>query len=76
MHYPESKVYLKQHTIIDIEGSCNTYRFWIHYYNYSDLAPILISKGFGNIQTFDDILPESDIWNGDNVSFYAINKPN
>jgi len=75
IHYQNEHVYLKQHTIIDEKETCMTYRFWIHYYNADRLTPILWKKGFENIETFEKILPESDVWNGENVTFYTTKKP-
>jgi SAM-dependent methyltransferase len=75
IHYQNEHVFLKQHTIIDKKNKCMTYRFWVHYYNADKLIPILKDKGYENIITFNNILPESDIWNGENVTFYVTNKP-
>lgn len=68
-HYKEERVYLKQHTIIDEMESCTKYRFWIHYFNSNSLVNMLSDYGFENIELYDNVLPESNIWNGDNVSF-------
>jgi len=73
--YPDDKVFLNQHTVIDENDHYKTYRFWTHYFNNDILIPMLTDKGFENIESFDSILPESDIWNGENVTFYKINKP-
>jgi 2-polyprenyl-3-methyl-5-hydroxy-6-metoxy-1,4-benzoquinol methylase len=75
IHYPEKKVFLNQHTIIDENNQNKTYRFWTHYFNDNDLIPLLNANGFENIQSFDNVLPEGGTWNGDNISFYKINKP-
>jgi len=74
-HYEEEQVYLKQHTIIDQAESCTKYRFWAHYFNSSTLVPILSDHGFENIELYNNVLPESDIWNGENVTFCKMNKP-
>jgi len=75
IHYQDDHVFLKQHSIIDDDNTCTTYRFWTHYYNEHTLRPILDSKDFVHIECFDRVLPESDIWNGENVTFYKLNKP-
>lgn len=70
-HYPDEKVLLNQHIIIDESNKHEIYRFWSHYFNKEDLIPILKSKGFKDIETHENILPESDVWNGENVTFYT-----
>ena len=75
IHYHDERVFLKQHTIIDENETCRTYRFWIHYYNAKDLIHILREKGFNNIETDENVLPQSDLWNGENVTFYTMKKP-
>jgi len=74
-HYQEDHVYLKQHTIIDQTESCVKYRFWTHYFNSTAIIAMLSDYGFENIDLYDNVLPESDIWNGDNVTFCKTNKP-
>ena len=75
IHYEDERVFLKQHTIISEYEACRTYRFWIHYYKAKDLIPILHEKGFNNIETDEKVLPQSDLWNGENVTFYTVKRP-
>ncbi len=72
--YMEEKVILYQHRIVDSENKTKTYRFWTHFFNQKTLKQILEKHGFGNISHRDDILPEGDIWNGDNVIFTISSK--
>ncbi len=72
--YNKENVYLKQHSIIDQSGSCTKYRFWIHYFNSGTLIPMLSDHGFENIELYNNVLSESDIWNGENVTFCKMNK--
>lgn len=74
-HYEEEHVYLKQHTILDQSEICIKYRFWIHYFNSNTLRSLLSDHGFENIELYDNVLPHSDIWNGDNITFCKTNKP-
>lgn len=74
-HYREEKVFLRQHTIVDKTENYIKYRFWTNYFNATNLIPILAGHGFENIESNDNVLPKSDIWNGENVSFYKMNKP-
>jgi SAM-dependent methyltransferase len=75
IHYPDDQVYLRQHTILEGDDRRTTYRFWTHYYNEQTLRPILERKNFLDVECFDNVLPESDIWNGENVTFYTMIKP-
>ncbi len=73
-HYPENRVFLMQHTIIDESDRIRNYRFWTHYFNAQDMLEILSSKGFSQIEHKDNILPAKDIWDGENVTFYKAQK--
>lgn len=72
--YKEQKVILYQHNIIDSDENIETYRFWTHFFNQEDLKLLLKEAGFNNIMQRDDILPEDDLWNGDNVIFTVASK--
>ncbi|MEN8250653.1 MAG: class I SAM-dependent methyltransferase [Bacteroidota bacterium] len=74
--YNEQKVILYQHTIIDSGKIIKTYRFWTHFFNFEDLKQILGRHGFDSVTFRNDILPESDIWHGDNVIFSIASKNN
>ena len=67
--YKEQKVILYQHNIIDSDENIETYRFWTHFFNEKDLKLLLNAAGFIHIAHRDDILPEGDVWNGNNVIF-------
>lgn len=70
-HYPEAKVLANHHIVMDDKDNIETYIFWNHYYTKNDIIPILESKGFSEIVNHENILPESDCWNGENVTFYV-----
>lgn len=72
--YEEQKVILFQHVIIDADENMEIYRFWTHFFNQKDLKQMLERKGFTKIHFRDDILPDGDIWNGDNVIFTLASK--
>ena len=74
-HYPENKVYLMQHSIMDEDDNLVRYRFWTHYFHDDALNPELSEYGFENIESNNDVLPPGDVWNGENVTFYKMNKP-
>jgi SAM-dependent methyltransferase len=73
-HYPEQKVLLNQHIVIDQSDSVESYLFWTTYYEPEDLMPILGDAGFSNASCFENVLPESDAWTGENVTFYVAEK--
>ena len=72
--YEKEKVILFQHTIIDSSGKIDNYRFWTHFFSPNDLSVMLKQQNFRNIEFREDILPESDLWNGDNVIFVKCEK--
>ena len=72
--YSEENVLLKQHTIIDDSNSINIYRFWTHFFKNEKVIEILSEQGFGKVSKYEDILPASNLWNGENVTFYKTEK--
>jgi len=72
--YEKEKVILFQHTIIDKIDNIDIYRFWTHFFSQDDISEILKSQNFRNIEFREDILPESDMWNGKNVTFTKCEK--
>jgi len=73
-HYPDEKVFLKQHTIIDESDRVNIYRFWTHYFNCEDVIALLSARRFILTECFENILPATDFWNGENITFYKTQK--
>jgi SAM-dependent methyltransferase len=73
-HYPEHRVFLKQHTILDESEQIRNYRFWTHYFNRDDVLGMLGSSGFRKTNHFENVLPANDIWDGENVTFYKTQK--
>lgn len=72
--YKEEKVILFQHNIVDTEGNIKTYRFWTHFFSQNDVSKMLDIHKFIDINFREDILPEGDMWNGDNVIFTITSK--
>ena len=73
-HYPDERVFLKQHTIIDESDQVNTYRFWTQYFNPEDVIALLSARRFRLSESFENVLPATDFWNGENVTFYKTQK--
>ncbi len=72
--YHEEKVILFQHIIIDAEEKIETYRFWTHFFSQDDVRKMLDIRNFIDITFREDVLPEGDMWNGDNVIFTMTTK--
>jgi len=72
--YEEEKVILFQHNIIDQDDNIETYRFWTHFFSKKDIRILLDTNNFTDISFRQDILPEGDMWNGDNVIFAVASK--
>mgnify|MGYP001812330626 CR=1 FL=1 len=70
-HYPDHKVFLRQHSILDEEDQIRTYRFWTHYFSAEDVIALLTTQGFKTIEHSHSVLPANDIWDGKNVTFYT-----
>lgn len=73
-NYSKEKVFLKQHTIIDETERIMNYRFWTHYFSTNDIVEIVSANKFVNTEHFENILPKTNIWNGENVTFYKTEK--
>jgi len=71
--YPEEKVVLYQHCVIE-ENRFETYRFWTHFFSNEDLKNILTRNNLGNVEFYENVLPDTDIWNGENVTFCIASK--
>ena len=72
--YEQEKVILFQNIIIDNDENLETYRFWTHFFSQADIIDMLEPYKYKNISFREDILPESDLWNGDNVIFAKCEK--
>ena len=72
--YQKEKVILFQHNIVDTEENIETYRFWTHFFSQTDVKKMLDAHNFIDINFKEDILPEGDMWNGDNVIFTMTSK--
>ena len=75
-HYPENKVILNQHIVMEKSGNHEIYRFWTHYFNHDDIVSILEPKGLRVLGGHDHILPEVDTWSNKDITFYEAIKKN
>lgn len=67
--YEAEKVILYQHIIMDQNDNVDLYRFWTHFFSQADLKNLLLKNELRNISFNDSVLPQKDIWSGDNVIF-------
>jgi len=72
--YKDEKVILFQHIILDTEENIEVYRFWTHFFSQNEVSKMLDTHNFIDINFREDILPEGDMWNGDNVIFTMASK--
>lgn len=75
-YYPEDKVILYQHIVIDNSDNFSIYRFWTHFFKSDDLKKMLEQEGFEEIECCDNVLPNTDLLNGNNVIFCKATKSN
>lgn len=74
--YEQNKVILYQHIVLDEQEDLSVYRFWTHFFSHQDLTDILHPHDFDNLTFYVDVLPEGDLWNGNNVTFCKAVIPN
>lgn len=68
-YYNEEKVALNQHVIIDATGEVDIYRFWNHTFSHRDLKRILDPQGFRKTACHDGVVPDSEMYCSDSVTF-------
>lgn len=71
--YPEDKVILSQHCVID-EDDFEIYRFWTHFFSDQKLKSLLLKSGFKTPKIYNDIIPKSEVHNHSDVSFCVTKK--
>lgn len=61
LSYPEDRLFLTQHTIVDDE-TVRTYRFWDQAYTHDSARDLLNSAGFSAVDIYEDLAgtPSSD----------------
>lgn len=67
--YEKEKVILYQHILLNEKGNVDVYRFWTHFFSQKDLEILLKKNAFVKYEFYENVLPEGDLWNGDNVTF-------
>ena len=72
--FPKEKVILYQHIIIDEFDTGKAYRFWTHFFNENDLLKILSGFSFHRTTFHRNVLPDIDLWSGNNVVFCITTK--
>ena len=72
-YYDNEDVILNQHLVIDADGH-DIYRFWVHRFTNADLESILQQAGFHAVNCFSDIIPDSELYSSDSVTFCSARK--
>jgi SAM-dependent methyltransferase len=72
-HYPENKVILTQHIIIE-DDEISVYRFWSHYYSRKRIEELLVSAGFKKPSFSGNVLPKDDAWSKKHITFVTAEK--
>ena len=67
--YKKEKVILYQHIVLDENNHTDIYRFWTHHFSHSDLKEILAKNNFRHIRFDENVIPQTDNWSGENVTF-------
>ncbi|WDP91254.1 MAG: class I SAM-dependent methyltransferase [Desulfobacter sp.] len=73
--YEEEKVVLSQHVVVEDTGAMDVYRFWTHVFSHDDLRAVTASQGFEKTRCHDDLLPDSEMYSGRDVTFCVTVKP-
>jgi SAM-dependent methyltransferase len=73
-YYEKQKVTLNQHIIIDEDDRLEIYRFWVHTFSHTNLSTIISSAGFSTAECYDNVIPDSDMWNSRSVTFCIATK--
>lgn len=71
--YEKEKVILYQHTVFDAKN-VDVYRFWTHFFSHADLKKLVEKAGFSEVAFDESVLPETDRFGGDNVTFCVAKK--
>ncbi|BHH85685.1 class I SAM-dependent methyltransferase [Desulforhopalus sp. 52FAK] len=73
-YYEKQNVTLNQHIITDEDGETEVYRFWIHTFSHIDIHEIVTSAGFGTVECFDSVIPDSEMCCSKSVTFCIATK--
>lgn len=73
-YYEDEAVSLSQHIVMDDVGGMAVYRFWIHTFTNDDLTAIASSAGFSKSNCYERILPDSDMYRSEDVTFCVATK--
>lgn len=68
-YYEQEKVSLDQYIVIDESGDMETYRFWTKRFTKSEITSQLRSSGFQSIECHHGVIPDSELYRSDDVTF-------
>ena len=67
--YPEDKVILEQHILLEEDKEAVVYRFWTQYLSHEKINSILTSNRFSVCSFHEDVLPSINMWDGAYITF-------
>ena len=73
-YYEKEDVTLNQHVVIEADGGYEIYRFWVHTFSHSDIKRIFKKAGFNAVNCYDNVIPDSDLYSSDSVTFCTVKK--
>lgn len=73
-YYEAEGVALSQHVVMDDAEGMEIYRFWIHTFTNDELINLASSAGFNNSNCYERILPDSDMYRSEDVTFCVATK--
>lgn len=72
--YNDVSVILSQYIILEDDKSPSVYRFWTQYFTNKKINSLFESKCYSKIKIVDSILPDSELYKGEDVNFIIAEK--
>lgn len=72
--YEREDVILNQHIVLDETGRTEVYRFWAHRFTDGQLSNMLTEAGFSNIKCHRNVIPSSELYRAEDVTFCVAQK--
>ena len=72
--YEQERVILYQHQVMDEDEKVDVYRFWTRFFAHSDLKKLMAENEWQNVEFYEDVLPNGDLFSGEYVTFTIARK--